>query len=99
MAISRTRDIELTVDVPSHVILAALSEDDIRNEFNRRELADHGAIERAEFERLGRLIAAGETQDALDLLKDIAPPNVQLLAPRTQMRLEALYREPAHVQS
>lgn len=75
-------------------ILDDLSDDFIEQEFIERDLTL--ADDADEIERLGRLIAAGDTLEALELLREIAP-HAKLMSPQTQMRIEAFYKEPAHV--
>lgn len=87
--------IKLEVAIDRSDVIDALSDDDIRKEVNQRDLGCLNAS-REDIEHLANLIARGQAEDALTFLRELAP-EVRMLAPSTQLKLEALRQEPAHV--
>ncbi|AJY44691.1 hypothetical protein TM49_01735 [Martelella endophytica] len=92
MAREVTRVFHFDVEIDREDVLEALSDEDIRQECARRQLS---AIDDAgqDIEQLARLIARGETEDALKLLQKLAPPYADLISPASLMRIEALHQK------
>lgn len=87
--------IKLEVSIDRQGALDALSDNDIRTEYNTRKIGRIDATAE-DVEILAALIARGQCEDALTFLRKLAP-SVSLLAPSTQMKLATLHQEQPHV--